>query len=276
MRIARSINNNLLTLLITFSLLSACAYQNHEASEFASGDAEPATSVVLVHGANLRASSFVEVEKLLSNKGLKVTSPQIYTPEEETDLGTVAGRLCRDLEDIKEKSVLVGHSQGGAIITEASTQCPDQIRKLIFIAAVIPLPGEGAFDKLSPEDIKNFERCAELKDDSYFVPTSPRGCHANFMNNISDKQKALYFFERDFVKEHVGIGNSKANYDPEIFSSIPKSYIVTKDDKIISQATQSTYIKIHQITDISSLESDHTPFYSQPKALSKTILSLLN
>ena len=276
MKIARSISHNLLTLFITLGSLSACAYQNHEASELASNNAKPSTSLVLVHGANLRASSFVEVERLLTGKGLNVTSPQIYTPEEETDLATVAGRLCKHLEKIEGPSILVGHSQGGAIIAEATTHCSEQISSLIFIAAVIPLPGEGVFDKLSTEDIKNFEKCAELRDESYFVPVSPRGCHFAFMNNVISNTEAHRYFERDFAKEHIGLGSSKANYDSDKLNRIPKSYIKTLNDKILSPSTQNRYLQSHDFTEIISINSDHTPFYSQPEKLSLAIKSLID
>jgi pimeloyl-ACP methyl ester carboxylesterase len=51
------------------------------------------------------------------------------------------------LEDI----VLVGHSYGGMVITGVADKIPNKIKKLVHIAAVLPLSGESMFDAVGPE-----------------------------------------------------------------------------------------------------------------------------
>jgi pimeloyl-ACP methyl ester carboxylesterase len=277
MKIARSISHNLLTSIITLGCLGACAYSKEPAASLteASSHTNKTPPVFLVHGANLLPSSFDQVAENLTHRGFKIKKPALYSPEEETDLETAAKRLCFALKKQDKPAVVVGHSQGGAIISEASAHCPSKIQTLIYLAAVIPMPGEGVFDKLSKDDISNFEKCAVLQDETYFVPISPRGCRGAFMNQLTSDFKAARYYERDFVKEHVSLGGSKANYDFDKLNAISKSYIKTENDLILSPATQEIYMEGHSFENVISLNADHTPFYSQPDKLSEVLESLI-
>jgi pimeloyl-ACP methyl ester carboxylesterase len=73
------------------------------------------SNVVLVHGAWADASSWSKVIPLLVAKGLKVTAVQLPLNSYEADVATV--RRAIELED--GPVVLVGHSYGGSVVTQA-------------------------------------------------------------------------------------------------------------------------------------------------------------
>lgn len=231
-------------------------------------------SFVLVHGANLKASSWNEVRRNLDEQRLPNYAPDLYHSKEVVSLSEVANRLCTFIEPLGEKVSLVGHSQGGAIITEATSICPTKISKLVYIAAVIPLPGEGVFDRLSESDIKNFDECAYLNEKlQTYEPKGLKDCHGVFMGDLSGEEaKANY--ELHFTSEPASIGNSRASYPLLAMKAIPKFYFRTTKDLIVSVATQNIYIGKFSFERIVDLTTSHSPLFSQPALLANLLAEL--
>ena len=93
-------------------------------------------NIVLVHGAFVDGSSWRAVYDLLTGDGYHVAVVQNPTLSLPGDVA--ATRLIIDAQD--GSVVLVGHSYGGAIITEAGTH--DKVTALVYIAAFAPDKGE--------------------------------------------------------------------------------------------------------------------------------------
>jgi pimeloyl-ACP methyl ester carboxylesterase len=93
-------------------------------------------NIVLVHGGFVDGSGWQAVYNLLTNNGHKVSIVQNPTLSLEGDAD--ATRWVLDAQD--GPVVLVGHSYGGAVITEAGTH--DNVAALVYIAAFAPDKGE--------------------------------------------------------------------------------------------------------------------------------------
>jgi pimeloyl-ACP methyl ester carboxylesterase len=100
-------------------------------------------NVVLVHGAFVDGSGWRAVYDLLRQDGRHVAVAQNPTLSLQND--AAATRLIIDAQD--GPVVLVGHSYGGAVITEAGTH--DKVAALVYIAALAPDKGESADTLLS-------------------------------------------------------------------------------------------------------------------------------
>ncbi|MEV6905009.1 alpha/beta hydrolase [Amycolatopsis sp. NPDC051372] len=95
------------------------------------------TTVVLIHGAFADASGWQAVAAGLRERGFPVLAPANPLRGVAADAGYV-----RDvLSTIEGDVVLVGHSYGGCVITNASTSLPN-VRALVYIAAFAPDEGE--------------------------------------------------------------------------------------------------------------------------------------
>jgi pimeloyl-ACP methyl ester carboxylesterase len=94
------------------------------------------TNVVLVHGGFVDGSGWRQVHRLLTDDGFRVSVVQ--NPTLSLDGDVVATRRILDLQD--GPTVLVGHSYGGAVITEAGSH--DRVTALVYIAAFAPDKGE--------------------------------------------------------------------------------------------------------------------------------------
>ena len=97
----------------------------------------PLPTVVLVHGAWADASSWEQVIPLLQHDGYTVVAP----PNPLRGLTSDAANLASFLQTITGPIVLVGHSYGGAVITNAATNNPN-VKALVYVDAFAPDQGE--------------------------------------------------------------------------------------------------------------------------------------
>src|SRR5664279_3573609 len=101
-------------------------------------NAQGVKNVVLVHGAFADGSGYKGLYKVLTQKGYQVTVVQNPLSSLEDDAATV--KLALDKQD--GPAILVGHSWGGAVITEAGNH--PNVAALVYIAAFQPDNGETA------------------------------------------------------------------------------------------------------------------------------------
>ena len=143
--------------------------------------AEPIQNVVLVHGAWVDGSGWRAVHDILVSKGFRVTAVQ--EPETSFAADVTATRRVLDVQD--GPTLLVGHSYGGSVVTEAGVH--SKVVGLVYVAAHAPDVGEdeGALGKRmpsvlartpgavvrTPDGFTHLERSAFLK---LFAPDLPR------------------------------------------------------------------------------------------------------
>ncbi|WP_445143356.1 alpha/beta hydrolase [Dyella sp. Tek66A03] len=107
----------------------------------------PVKSVVLVHGAFADGSGWADVTKILEKDGYTVSVVQ----QPETSFGEDVKATQRAIDSFDGPVVLVGHSYGGSIITEAGND--PKVAALVYIAAFLPDKGEttlNLIDKMPP------------------------------------------------------------------------------------------------------------------------------
>jgi pimeloyl-ACP methyl ester carboxylesterase len=93
-------------------------------------------NIVIVHGAFADASGFADVFDILKKDGYNVTLVQNPCTSMQDDLDATNRILDRQDGPV----VLVGHSWGGSVITQAGGH--EKVVKLVYIAAIIPAVGE--------------------------------------------------------------------------------------------------------------------------------------
>lgn len=107
-------------------------------SAHAAAPAKLTPNVVLVHGAFADGSSWSRVIPLLLKKGYHVTSVQLPLTSLADDVAATRQVLARQQGDV----VLVGHSWGGVVVTEAGND--PMVKKLVYISAMAPDSSESA------------------------------------------------------------------------------------------------------------------------------------
>jgi len=149
--------------------------------------AQALTNIVLVHGAWVDASGWRPVYDILTKEGFKVT--MVEEPETSFADDVAAAKRVLDLQD--GPTLLVGHSYGGSIITEAGIH--PNVVGLVYVAAHAPDVGENESDlgKGIPSVLAKTDGAIKKTSDGYtyldyaefsklFAPDLPRE-HAEFM-----------------------------------------------------------------------------------------------
>ena len=121
--------------------LSGCGSSN---AETLPPTAVTPTTAILVHGAWADGSSWAKVTPLLQARGLKVVSVQL----QRASLSEDAAIVRRAIEAQSGQVVLVGHSYGGAVITEAGAGA--KVANLVYVDAFAPGDNESINDLISP------------------------------------------------------------------------------------------------------------------------------
>ena len=127
-----------MTIIRTF--LTAASLAALSSAAIAAPAAAPARNIVLVHGAFADGSGWKPVADIPRKDGYTVSIVQ----EPETSLADDVAATNRILDRQSGPTVLVGHSYGGAVITEAGTNA--HVASLVYVAAFAPDVGE----KLGP------------------------------------------------------------------------------------------------------------------------------
>jgi pimeloyl-ACP methyl ester carboxylesterase len=163
--------NACLAFAAAFSLLSAAV----------PASAEPLKDIVLVHGAWVDASGWKPVYEILTREGFHVS--MVQEPETSFADDVTAAKRILDLQD--GPTLLVGHSYGGSIITEAGVH--SKVVGLVYVAAHAPDVGEdeSALGKKTPSVLAKTEGAIKVTPDKFtylnpaefpklFAPDLPR------------------------------------------------------------------------------------------------------
>jgi pimeloyl-ACP methyl ester carboxylesterase len=144
--ITRRASRNVWPLALAAAVLALGAGASHGATRHTSRrDAKP--SILLVHGAFADGSTWSAVASRLLHDGFPVVVSQIPLTSVQDDVAAVQ----RDLRVLGGPTVVVGHSYGGFVITQAA-EGASNVRALVYVAADAPDTGETAadFNKLAP------------------------------------------------------------------------------------------------------------------------------
>jgi len=202
------------------------------ASLASAASAEPATNVILVHGAWADGASWSKIIPLLTAKGLHVTAVQLPLTSLADDAATVKRALALESGPV----ILVGHSYGGAVITEAGDD--PKVSALVYVAAFAPDAGQSA-GSLSAS-VPPPPMGAEIRPDSEgFLKLTKTGVFDDFAQDVSPGEK-LELYAAQAPTNVKSLGGSIST---PAWRSKPSWYIVAADDRAIPPALEAEMAK---------------------------------
>jgi len=251
--------------VIAASLLLAGSVGNSFAAD-TSAQAAPAQApmptVVLVHGAFADGSSWNSVIPLLQAKGLKVVAVQ----NPLTSLADDVAFANRVIDAQEGPVVLVGHSWGGSVITQAGVN--DKVKSLVYVAAFAPSVGQTSLD-----GIKKFKPAPGLAhpiaDAQGFLTLSPETVANDFAQDLSPQQTNLIATTQGAVRA----ANFSETLTAAAWQSKPSHYIVAEQDRMIQPDAQRAFakkIKAH----VTTLATSHVPMLSKPREVAEVIAAV--
>ncbi|MET7253756.1 alpha/beta fold hydrolase [Dyadobacter fermentans] len=232
--------------MIAATLLALVAFQPVQAQT------KGVRNIVLVHGAFADGSSWSKVIPLLEAKGYKVTAVQNPLISLNGDV-TAAKRIVA-LQD--GPVLLVGHSWGGVVITEAGND--PKVAGLVYVAAFAPDNGQSLNDvaKTAPLAPGN----DQVRADSFgYLTLTPKGIFENFALDLPmSERKLILATQGQWAASTTDEKVSKAAWHDK-----PSWYIVAGRDGMINPGLQRTLAKKIKAQSL-ELNASHVPMLSQP------------
>lgn len=247
-------------LLALASVLALTGHVGAAAAKDKTTTALTAKTVVLVHGAFADGSSWNKVIPLLKKAGLKVVAVQNPLDSLANDVAVTS----RAIANAEGPVVLVGHSWGGAVITEAGVS--DKVRSLVYVAAYAPADGQSVLDTVKgyPEQPG---RAFFVKDEAGYVTISDEGIFKHFAFGLSRP-------EQELVAATQGPLNSLALGQPvsrAAWRKTPSFFVVAGNDTIIAPQLERDEAKRMNATTV-EVPSSHVAMLTYPKVVADLII----
>ena len=223
--------------------------------------AAPVKNIVLVHGAWADGSGWKGVYDILVRDGYKVSIVQ----EPETSFRDDVAATKRVLTQQDGPCILVAHSYGGAVITEAGTD--PSVVGLVYIAAHMPDAGENEADdgKRFPSDLS--KSTAIKKTDDGFTYLDPAQFHEYFAADLPATQ-AAFMAQSQVLNAAV---NFKAVITTAAWRSKPSWMLVAAKDRTINPDLERWYARRAGSHMVEVPGASHSVYVSRPKQVAALI-----
>ena len=216
-------------------------------------------TAVLVHGAWANGSSWSKVIPRLEDAGIRPVAVHLPLTSLEDDVATVK----RELAVQEGPVVLVGHSYGGVVISEAGTD--PKVKALVYIAAFAPGAGESAGSlgaSVAPAPMG-----AEIRPDAAgFLRLTREGVFVGFAQDLPEVEKQVLFATQTPTAGKALGGNVSTPAWKEKRSW----YLVATEDRAIQPDLERQMAKRIGAT-VVSVAASHVAMLSHPKEVSTLI-----
>jgi len=218
------------------------------------------TNIVLVHGAWADGSSWNKVIPILQNAGHNVIAVQLPEHSLADDVETVK----RAIEHIGGPAILVGHSYGGAVITNAGYNNPN-VTGLVYVAAFAPDEGQSLSNFV---DLAKLPKDLLIFDSGGFVYINPAMFPGAFAHDVDPAEAAVMAIVQKPINQSV-LGEKSG---PPAWKQLPTWYQISEDDHMIPPDAERLFAKQMNATTL-SINSSHASPVSHPEEIAQLILN---
>ena len=214
-------------------------------------------NIVLVHGGWADGSSWSKVISILHEAGHQAIAVQLPLHSLSDDVETVK----RAVEFVGKPTILVGHSYGGAVITNAGYNNPN-VKCLVYIAAFAPDEGQSLSTFVNPA---NFPKDLFIVDSGGFIYLNPKIFRENFAQDVDPAEADIMaIVQKPF---HPFVEKS----GPPAWKQLPTWYQISTADHMIPPDVQRMFAQRMNATTI-SLPASHASYVSHPNEIAQFIL----
>lgn len=227
--------------------------------------------IALVHGAHHGSWCWEALVPELSARGHLAVPVDLPITDPTATVGDYANAVLDVLEAQDEEVVIVGHSLAGVVLPVVATR--RSVRRLVFLAALVPLPGQSARDllvefpgllKVPGDRPVGGERSVAIPDDvarDAFYHDCPEAVATWAIARL--RPQALGVQREPCPSGH--------------WLTVPASYIVCADDRALDPALAREMARSHlgASSKITEIEGGHSPFLSRPHELAELLDSMI-
>jgi len=236
------------------------------------------STYVLIHGAWHGSWCWDKIVPLLKQAGHTAIAPDLpghgkdKTPIPEITLQGYVQRVCETVDAQVEPVILVGHSMGGGVITQAAEECPDKLKMLVYLCAFLPGNGESLFDWI------------QRNTESLLLPNRVLAEDKSYSTIRGDAVKEVFYADcsdEDVARARSLLGPQASaplrvpvRITEQNFGRLPRVYIETLQDKTVSLSLQRRMYAAVPCQKVIAMDTSHSPFFSAPEALVAHLTSL--
>jgi pimeloyl-ACP methyl ester carboxylesterase len=216
-------------------------------------------NIILVHGLWADGSSWSKVIPILQNAGHRVTAVQLAERSLAEDVATVK----RAIELVGGPTIVVAHSFGGFVITNAAYNNPN-VTGLVYVSAFAPDEGESAVNFVPVESLPPGLLVIDSGGFAYLNPEMFPQAFAQDVNATEAKTLAV-------VQKPAHQSLFTEPSGPPAWKQLPTWFEVSEGDHIIPPDAQRMFAQRMNATTI-SLNSSHASLVSHPDEIAQLIL----
>lgn len=229
------------------------------------------STFVLIHGACHGAWCWYKVVPRLRQRGHKVVVPDLpshgrdRTPTASVSLESYVDCVRQVLDSQGEPVVLVGHSLGGLVISQAAEQRPYRIAKLVYLAAFLLEHGQTILEIAETDTESQLLSSFVLNEDQSVATVKQEAQKCLFYDDCSDEDVALA--QSLLVPAATAPSETPLRTTSNSWGQIPRFYIECVCDKAISVSVQRIMYQKVKCRRVVSMDTSHSPFFSAAGAL---------
>jgi pimeloyl-ACP methyl ester carboxylesterase len=261
---------------------------------------------ILLHGSFHAAWNWHRLTPFLNRAGHKTVAIDLpghgrdRRPAGRVTLQTCVKAVLETIAAEGEGVVLVAHSRNGIVISQAAEQRPRAILGLVYLAAYLVPNGASMMEYAVRDADSLVVQNIEMSLDRKYVPLLIRLLGREWMQRLCARvlprrlqvhrlkraayREALYHDCGDDIVALAGAlleaepnwaGFSRLRLSTAGFGSVPKVYVECRQDRAVTLALQRSMQAESPCDRVFSLDSSHSPFFSQPEILALTLIESL-
>lgn len=235
---------------------------------------------LLIHGAWHGAWCWYKLMSRLERLGHTVIAPDLpslgrdRTPVDRVSLPLWREFVCNILDTQTEPVILVGHSRGGIVISEATEQRPHRVRALVYLSAFLARTGESLLDLARQQQHPSIVlQNMVISQDRTSATMPDRYIRETFYGECSDEDIAL---ARLLLSPEPTLPfTTSLTVTDENFGRVPRVYIECLRDKAIAPALQKQMYTALACDSVLTLDTDHSSFLSRPDELAAHLSGII-
>ena len=237
-----------------------------------------AKAFVLVHGSWHGEWTWFQLEFLLRQEGYKTIT--VNLPGHGLDT-TKAGSITLDdyrdavvevLDQQNRPVILVGHSMGGIVISEAAEERPEKVDKLVYVAGFLLQNGESLLSMSNQDTNSMIQENLIINREMGYADLNRKKINRIFYKESADNYAILS--HKLLTQEPLAPLDTPLTITLNRFGSVPRYYIKTLKDRAITKKAQKKMYENLPCQKVYEIDTDHSPFFSATEELKNILVEI--